>query len=336
VDAPAELRRPESTDDLIWRAATADDIDALLDLDRASGAVDHPHFQNTRDEIAENFEASWVDPAADSIVAVEPGGQIVGYGMSVLSASRVTIARSYTEGSVRPSHRGRGIGTKIIDWLDARSRQQLASLDEPLPGWILFHLDARQTDLPPLLEARGYRPARYYLELGRNLSQPIRPRPLPDGVRLVTYGPEWSEAARLATNDAFRDHWGSQPYTEESWRLHRETEVARDDLSFLAVGVNEDGQDEVAGLVVATVRPDDFAGHGFSHSYVDLVGTRRAWRRKGIAPALLTVHLEAARGAGLEGVVLDVDAENPSGALGFYESLGFAESNRTIAYLKEF
>ena len=39
---------------------------------------------------------------------------------------------------------------------------------------------------------------------------------------------------------------------------------------------------------------------------------------------------------GLDKVVLDVDAENPSGALGFYESLGFAESNRTIAYMRTF
>src|SRR5690606_28572452 len=129
----------------------ADDIDALLDLDRDSAAVDHPHYQNTREEVAEDFEASWVDPAADTIVAVEPDGRIIAYGISVLSPSRVTIARSYTGGSVRPSHRRRGIGSQVIDWLDARSRQQLASLDDELPGWIMFHFDQRQTDMPALL-----------------------------------------------------------------------------------------------------------------------------------------------------------------------------------------
>jgi len=336
VDAPTELRRPESTAELTWRAATADDIDGILDLDRDSSAVDHPHYQLTRDEVAEDFEASWIDPAEDTILAVAPDGRVIAYGVSILSSSRVTIARNYMGGSVRPSHRRRGIGSQVIDWLDGRARQHLASLDENLPGWIMFYHDARQQDVFKLLEARGYTIGRYFLELGRDLANPIEPRPLPEGVRLVPYTPEWSEATRLATNDSFRDHWGSQPTTEEVWAMHRGLDVARDDLSFVAVGTNAAGEEEVAGLVIASVRPDDFAGQGFSSSYVDLVGTRREWRRQGIAPALLTAHMDAVKREGLDKVVLDVDAENPSGALGFYESLGFAESNRTIAYMRTF
>lgn len=336
VDAPAHLHRPQSTAELTWRAATEADIDGILDLDRASAAVDHPHYQLTRDEVAEDFEASWIDPERDTILATDPDGQMLAYGVSILSPSRVTIARSYTGGSVRPSHRRRGIGSQVIDWLDARGRQHLASLDDDMPGWLMFYLDERQQDAAALLTARGYTIARYFLELRRDLSQPIEPRPLPDGVRLVPYTAEWSERTRDASNDAFRDHWGSQPSTEEGWRMQREMDVARPDLSFLAVGVNDEGVEEVAGYVLASVRPDDFDGQGFTSSYVDLVGTRRAWRRRGIAPALLTAHLEATKRDGLEKAVLDVDAENPSGALGFYESLGFAESNRTVAYTRVF
>ncbi len=66
--------------------------------------------------------------------------------------------------------------------------------------------------------------------------------------------------------------------------MQREAEVARNDLSFLAVGTNDEGVEEVAGYVLASVRPDDFAGQGFTSSYVDLVGTRRAWRRRGSRP----------------------------------------------------
>ena len=84
------------------------------------------------------------------------------------------------------------------------------------------------------------------------------------------------------------------------------------------------------------MQPDDFEGQGFTSSYVELVGTRREWRGSGIAPALLTRVLEASKADGLDKVVLDVDAENPTGALGLYTSLGFEESNRTVSYVRDF
>lgn len=336
VDAPADLARPDSTEALTWRAATEDDIDGILELWREAAAVDHPHFQETRDEVAEDFEASWVDPASDTILATEPDGTIVAYGVSVLLPSRVTVARNYLAGTVLPSHRRRGIGSRLMDWLDARGRQHLASLDDELPGWLMVYLDERQADAAKLATDRGYSIARYFLELGRDLAEPIEPRPLAEGLRLEPFSDEWSERTRDASNDAFRDHWGSQPSTEESWRMQRELDVARPDLSFLAIGTNDAGVEEVAGYVLSSVRPDDFEGQGFSSSYIDLVGTRRAWRGRGIAPSLLTAQLEATKRDGLERAVLDVDAENPTGALGLYTSLGFAESNRTIAYTREF
>ena len=110
------------------------------------------------------------------------------------------------------------------------------------------------------------------------------------------YRPELSEATRLASNDAFRDHWGSQPQNEEVWEKHRSVSIARDDLSFVAIGTNAAGEEEVAGYVITVVQPDDFEGQGFSSSYVELVGTRREWR--GQRHCAGAAH---ARARGLEG-----------------------------------
>ncbi len=165
---------------------------------------------------------------------------------------------------------------------------------------------------------------------------PIEPREPKGELRIETYRPEFSEATRLASNDAFRDHWGSQSQNAEVWGKHREAEVSRNDLSFVAFGTNAAGEEEVAGYVITVVSPDDFEGQGFTSSYVELVGTRREWRGRGIAPALLVRVLEASKAEGFDKVVLDVDAENPSGALGLYTALGFEESNRTVAYIREF
>ena len=42
------------------------------------------------------------------------------------------------------------------------------------------------------------------------------------------------------------------------------------------------------------------------------------------------------RDAGMTDAMLGVDSENPTGALGLYERLGFAVYQRSIAYQREF
>ena len=137
---------------------------------------------------------------------------------------------------------------------------------------------------------------------------------------------------REARNDAFRDHWGSQSADEEQWHSFATSSLVRRDLSVLAI----DAAGDVAGFVLTSVNPDDWPGQGFSSGYIDLVGVRRSWRGKGVAPSLLSSALELIRDAGLDKAVLDVDAENPSGALGLYEGVGFVESNRSVNLLKVF
>jgi mycothiol synthase len=53
------------------------------------------------------------------------------------------------------------------------------------------------------------------------------------------------------------------------------------------------------------------------------VSVRRAWRRRGLARALLASSLVAAREAGHDGASLGVDSDSPTGATGLYRSLGF-------------
>jgi ribosomal protein S18 acetylase RimI-like enzyme len=136
----------------------------------------------------------------------------------------------------------------------------------------------------------------------------------------------------VARNDSFRDHWGSQPMNEEQWDSFVGRSTFRPDLSFLAVA--PDGT--VAGFVLSSVSEDDWPGQGFSSAYIDLVGVTRAWRKRGIAPALLARDLRAIADAGLEKAVLDVDSDSPTGALGLYSGVGFAESNRSINFTKVF
>lgn len=331
VVAPSNLPLPSPVGDVGWRRATVGDVDVILEAMRSVDVVDHPHFLTTREEVEEDLNHSYVDLERDSVLAVAPDGRVLAYGLVVLGPGQETLVRSIFIGGVRPADRGRGIGRKLLAWQEARALQQFAGSDKALPGWTIVWTDERATATVRLAERSGFRIARYFLELRRDLAQSVSARPLA-GFDIVPFDATRSEAVRLARNDAFRDHWSSQPTTEEDWDEMVSRAVFRPDLSFLAIA--PDG--EIAGFVLSEVNEEDFEPQGFSSAYIDLVGVPRAFRRRGIAPALLTRTLEATAAAGLEKAVLDVDAESPTGALGLYTGVGFSEANRSLMLTKEF
>jgi mycothiol synthase len=326
IVAPDVLTIPV-VDGVAWRAATIDDLDAIANLTRASDLLDHPNYLVPREEIEDTLTASWVDLPADSLIGESADGTAVACGLVILGPSRETLVRSMLEGSVHPDWRGRTIGCQLLDWQQGRALQQLATAEESLPGELAIYAAEKTVDLVRMSQTAGFTIARYYNELQRDLTEPL---PTPREIEGVTFGvfdlATQSEAVRLAKNDSFRDHWGSQPTTEEAWGQHVNAEIARPDLSVIAVAANGD----IAGFVVCDSNPEDWPGQGFSSAYIELVGTPRAYRGRGIAAACLIRALELIAAAGLDKAVLDVDSENPTGALGLYDGLGFTPATRTL------
>ncbi len=73
---------------------------------------------------------------------------------------------------------------------------------------------------------------------------------------------------------------------------------------------------------------------GVRDAYIGQVGTRRPYRGRGAANALLLRMLAAAAEEGYRTASLGVDADNPTGALGLYERLGFKVTRRATAYVR--
>ena len=215
--------------------------------------------------------------------------------------------REFMNGGVHPDFRGRGIGRELLAWQRARGEQKLAASDKRLPGWLVGYADRRAEGRRRLLEAGGFEVVRYFQTMERDLADPI-PAVSPEGsVRIEAYRPEQAEAVHAARDDAFRDHWGSQPLSDEQFAgLTSGSFVA--ELSFVALV-----DDQIAGVLLTDVSEDDWPGQGFSSSYVSTVAVTRPYRGRRIAPSLLRAVLEASAARGLDKVVLDVDAENPTG-----------------------
>ena len=103
----------------------------------------------------------------------------------------------------------------------------------------------------------------------------------------------------------------------------------RPELSFMVM----DGA-ELVGLSVNKVRDAENAAKGIKEGWIQSLGVRRAWRRQGIASALICASMHAFKAAGLEFAGLTVDTDNTTGALRIYERLGFTVITRIVSVAK--
>ena len=228
---------------------------------------------------------------------------------------------------------GTGIGTGLLGWMEARTRQRFA--EDAVPGStprLRLHMEQQHTHQAALFGDAGYRIVRYYNEMHRPLADGFPEAVLGEGLELVGFGPELHEPVRLAHNDAFRDHWGSEPRDEEAWGFVVNDPLARPDLSAV---VMEQSTGKVAGYQLASHDAVSAESRGYKEGYTDLLGVRREFRGRGVAQALLADAMRRFAAAGMDKASLDVDSENPTGALALYAKMGYVAVNSSMAWDKE-
>lgn len=330
VTAPPTYR-PEHPLVAVWRPLTSADTDAVLAVLRASDAVDHPNYLTTREELVDELAFSFLDLERDTLAAIGHDGTVLAVGSVLEPPGRVTLVREFLTGAVHPRFRGKGVGRELIAWQRARGEQRLAAHDSRLPGRLIGHADGRAPDRERLLRAAGFVPMRWFHTMERDLAEPVPVVSPSEDVRIVPYSNGLSAAVHAARNEAFLDHWGSQPLSDEQWQTVIGGTFAAD-VSFVALTV--DG--EVAGMVLSDVNEDDWPGQGFSGPYISTVAVTRAHRRRRIAPALLAAVLAESARRGWEKAVLDVDAASPTGADSLYAGMGFRTTFTETALIREY
>ncbi len=307
------------------RPVCHEDLRRLHALCRAIEAADGVKLPTPREEFEEWFDDPHLNVEADTRL-VEVAGEPVAWGRIWHRPSGEREERAYLLGGVAAGQRGRGVGSELLRWQIARAGAILRTADSGLPRYVRAMAYDFQTTALRLYECHGMKPVRWSEELLRELAD-LPEVPRQGGVEIVPWDPARTEAARVALNDAFADHWGSTPRDAAAWAHDTAAFGNRLDLSFLALE---------AGRVVGVCRnahfPDDEAVNGRRDGWISQVGVVRSHRKRGIASALIARSLHAFKAAGFTHSSLGVDRDNPTGAYSLYERLGYRTMSRSVVH----
>ncbi|MEU8268527.1 mycothiol synthase [Sphaerisporangium sp. NPDC049002] len=227
---------------------------------------------------------------------------------------------------VRPSHRGRGLGRRLVEAALAESGGRLR---------LWAHGDRQEA--ARLAASTGFARVRSLWQMRRSLLEPLPAAKLPEGVRLRAFEPGADEEAWLALNArAFAHHPEQGSWTMDDLRL-REREPWFDPAGFfLAVRPGENGS-KLAGFHWTKVHGDDDPDAPDGHEAIGevyVVGVDPSEQGSGLGRVLTLAGLEHLRSRGLAQVMLYVDEDNPS-AIRLYESLGFTQWHVDVMYRHE-
>jgi GNAT superfamily N-acetyltransferase len=317
--------------ELRWAPPRREDDPEWAALLAAIEAVDQRGETYELADLDDEWSSVWSHPETDS-VTVWDGRELVAFAWLGARPGEREHHRVTLWGGVRPSHRRQGIGSQLVDWTIARAREIAPTFERGLPTVLQTDAAPNQVDLRAITERAGFKPVRHFLEIARPTGAPLPSATPVSGLELVPWSPDVDEEARLCHVESFSDHWGSEPRTREEWKQwytgHR---GFRQDLSVLAV---DPASGQVACLVLVGAYPQDWTTVP-REAWINTVGTRRAWRGKGVAHWLMVESLAriAAADDDFERAILGVDAENPTGALRLYRRLGFDEDVRSTTTL---
>ncbi len=306
------------------------DLPPIVTLVDACEEVDRLDRRTSVAESRAAFASPAVDTARDLRLWIDEHGRLLAFGrLNIYDADAEVEGRFWLH--VHPLVRGGDVEAQIIAW--AEERMHAAGRERGRSARLLTAARDDKDARIALLEAHGFRRVRYFFTMARPLDQPLpSPRISAGFIVRALRGQDDAEAAAWVevSNTSFRDHWNSVDMTVEDLRREMDAPSYRPDLYLVAVA--PDGL--FAAFCQCVIDEEANRRDGRKEGMVLGLGTRPEYRGLGLGRTLLLSGLRSLRAAGIETAHISVDAENPTGALGLYESAGFRTFETWIMYRK--
>lgn len=275
------------------------DAGAIYELIAAAEVGWHGQAEVIVDRVAADLRRPLIDLGVDTLVVEAPGGGVAGWAWNH-GGKRAQV-------DVHPSYRGLGLGTRLLEWAEGRSREVESE-------WIAQTVDDADKAGTELLQSRGYDVLAVNWLLERPLSS--EQRAIPAGIRLESYDSARAEQAHDVVEDAFAA-FGSRRKSFEEWA---ELTIARASFRPDASTLAYDG-DVLVGVVIAL---DGDEG------YVEQLAVGADHRNRGIARAMLDRTAAEFHRLGRTDLILWT--HSGTGALAMYEHLGLSVRRSTTVH----
>jgi mycothiol synthase len=298
-------------DGFAFRAPTSDDLVPVADVLAAErsangateGALD-------ADFMRQVWSGTGFDLGADAWVVIDEAGSIVAYGQ--VEREEPDLVESW--GVVHPEYRGRGIGSSLLDRIEARTAKLLDGVPSPR---FRHAITAGDGAAAMMLSRRGLRPVRHFWHMQIDLAGPTDPGSTPASIEIDGIDPEEDlPAIHAILEEAFADDWGDHPEPFDEWIEELASRPDHDATLWLLA------RDQGTPVGVLTARSGD------EGVWVDWLAVLAPHRGRGIGEALLRRSFASFAAQRLTRVRLNVDAENATGATALYERVGMRVVNR--------
>jgi len=309
-----------------------DDYSSMASVLTISQRADHYDRSVTAEDLAKAYANSLTncDPFTDMIVA-EVAGQMVGYVRGWWEQESPCIHLYKHNGVLLPAWRRKGLGRAMLNWVENRLKDIAEVHPRGSKKNFQVSLSQFQDGTAALLERAGYQPVRYFFEMVRPDLENIPDFPLPDGLEIRPVTPGQYRAIWESIHDSDQEEWGSAEPTEAAYQEWLKDPLFQPHLWQIAW---EKETGNPVGHVLTYIHHEENKQFHRKRGYTEGVGVSQAWRRRGLARALISRSLQAQKAAGMTGSALVADSESTSGVTRLYESCGFQIVNRDTVYRK--
>ena len=280
-------------------------------VDSLSTSEDAPSLEQLRASLSRAVAAN----QQDRWLVAQVEGQVVGYSQ-LESWPEVDGTWVYlTLGWVLPEWRGQGIGTAMLRWTEGRIRR-LAAIEHP-HNHIEFAANASSTEkeATALLLHEGYQAGFTMLEMGLNVAAHVPTHPLPSALEVRPILPGHLPLIAASVQESYQHEFEGGRFNEWVDAASYTAELSHPKHDPALWHVAWDG-DQIAGQVMSVI--ENGRGEVFE------VSVRPAWRRRGLARALLSRALHALRARGIDVIRVRTVAEFRTRARDLYQSVGFS------------
>lgn len=296
---------------LIWHPATSADTEAVTRLFAAAEGHRPVGLETDVDAIADRLDSH----AAESLMAVDDGGAVHAYAEAAAMGIAEDTVRIRLTAAIDPSADA-GVSDHVYGWLTRQRHTVHAATASKLPALVALRCHSGDIARRDFLRRQEFQVVRWEHFLTRPLTTALPHHTAPDGVTAVPYDQCYDEDARIAHNEVYEgDAMAIRP-SQADWPDHATGLTSfLPETSFLAMT----GQRQIAAFTFC-LRD----GQG-SSALLHCLGTRRQWRRSGIATWLISRSLQALARSGFTDVNLQVSAGNED-AISLYTGLGFSNT----------